>query len=277
MIRAILIGLDGSAYSDAALELAIAWARRFDCMLVGVAIVDEPTIRGHEPIRAVAGHFRTAYEDLIEDAERIVEGRLEKFAVRAKAASVRYKALEDFGLPCQEILRESERYDLIMLGQQTYFHCMTKLHESDTLDHILRHATRPVVAVPETIEPGKRILVAYDGSQEAARAVYAFASTGLHRLGDIVVVSVDSESEKKAADTAERAADFLALHEIKAAVRPEISVLPPGRVVLDLAKQLEAQFIVMGAKGKSRFWEKLFGSVTERALDESTVPLFMFH
>jgi len=70
MIRAILVGLDGSTFSDAAVELGLKWAQRFDCLLVGVGVIDEPTIRGNEPITAVSGHYQTTYEhELAGEAE----------------------------------------------------------------------------------------------------------------------------------------------------------------------------------------------------------------
>jgi nucleotide-binding universal stress UspA family protein len=46
MLKSVLIGLDGSDYSTAAVELGIRWAKQFDALLVGLGIIDEPTIRG---------------------------------------------------------------------------------------------------------------------------------------------------------------------------------------------------------------------------------------
>jgi nucleotide-binding universal stress UspA family protein len=277
MIRAILVGLDGSAYSDAAVELGLRWAKRFDCLLVGVGVLDEPRIRGPEPITAVGGHYYTAYDVQMASARRLVEGPLERFAMRAVEAQVPHKQLEDIGLPCQEILREAERYDIILLGQKTYFHCLSQTPDRDTMDHLLRNTVRPVVAVPQILGSGNGILVAYDGSQEAARALGAFIPTGLHQLGEVTVISVDVESKVKAAKAADRAVEYLKLHDIDAKAHPVVSLLPPGKVVLEEAKKVRAELIVMGAKGRSKIREFFLSSVTQRALCESPIPLFMFH
>ena len=277
MIRAILVGLDGSTYSDAAVELGLKWAQRFDCLLVGVGVIDEPTIRGNEPITAVSGHYQTTYEHELAGARRSVEARLERFTLRATEAQISHKLLEDVGLPCEEILREAERYDLIMLGQKTYFHCFSQSSDSDTLDRVLRHAVRPVVAVPESVGEGSGVLVAYDGSHEAARALAAFVSTGLDQFGEVTVLTVSSESKVQAAKTADRAIEYLQLHDIKAKSHAVLSQMAPGKVVLEEAKSAGVELIVMGAKGKSKFWEFLLSSVTQRALHESPIPLFMFH
>ena len=95
MLRSILIGLDGSAYSSAAVELGIRWARRFDALLVGLGIVDEPTICKREPVPIGAGHYKVERDQhLLADARRRVEGFLEGFARRCDAEGVKYKVLD---------------------------------------------------------------------------------------------------------------------------------------------------------------------------------------
>lgn len=50
MLRSILVGVDGSAYSVAAMELGIRWEQRFDALLVGLGVIDEPTIPSPEAV-----------------------------------------------------------------------------------------------------------------------------------------------------------------------------------------------------------------------------------
>jgi hypothetical protein len=61
MLKSILIGLDGSAYSTTALELGIRWARRFDALLVGLGVIDEPTIRGPEPVPLGGAYYKPIF------------------------------------------------------------------------------------------------------------------------------------------------------------------------------------------------------------------------
>jgi nucleotide-binding universal stress UspA family protein len=44
MLRSILIGLDGSEYSQVATSLGIRWAKKYGCNLAGMGVVDEPAI-----------------------------------------------------------------------------------------------------------------------------------------------------------------------------------------------------------------------------------------
>ena len=55
------------------------------------------------------------------------------------------------------------------------------MQDNRTLNVILHQAMRPVLLVPETTEPELRhtVLVAYDGSGAAKRAITSFAASGI--------------------------------------------------------------------------------------------------
>jgi nucleotide-binding universal stress UspA family protein len=44
MLRSILVALDGSPWSETATTLALDWAARFDARLLGLGVLDEPSI-----------------------------------------------------------------------------------------------------------------------------------------------------------------------------------------------------------------------------------------
>ena len=50
MLRSIVVGLDGSAYSAAAVALGIRWAQRSGAVLVGLGIIDAPTMCKPQPV-----------------------------------------------------------------------------------------------------------------------------------------------------------------------------------------------------------------------------------
>jgi nucleotide-binding universal stress UspA family protein len=100
MLKSILIGLDGSNYSTAAIDLAIPWARQFDALLVGLGVIDEPTVRGPEPVPMTGIYYKRHRDDVrMREAQVQVEQFLERFALRCTEAGVPCKLLEDIGLP----------------------------------------------------------------------------------------------------------------------------------------------------------------------------------
>jgi nucleotide-binding universal stress UspA family protein len=277
MLKSILIGLDGSEYSSPAVELGIRWAKRFDALLVGLGIIDEPTIRKPEPVPLGASYFKEQRDDaLVARARRQIEQFLEEFALRCAEMGVPARVLEDVGLPSEQILLEAQRYDLIVLGQQTFFHFQTQGEPCETLHKVLKNSPRPVVTVPQKLAEGKSVLIAYDGSLQAAHALYALYASGLAEGRPVHVVSVNPDG-KQAARLTDRAVEFLRFHDIQAVAHGLASTAKPGEVILEQARHLQADLLVMGAYGQSVLREFFLGSVTRSVLQESTVPLFLYH
>ncbi|MFO0980945.1 MAG: universal stress protein [Planctomycetota bacterium] len=277
MLRSLLIGLDGSPYSAAAIELCVAWAREFEAALAGIAIIDDVTFaaRGAAPL---GGEAFKRHRDavLLQEARQKIGQHLSEFTARAQQAQVAARIIDDIGVPAARIMEEAQAHDLIVLGQRTFYHLRHPDHDDETLHHVLKNAPRPVVAVPQKIAPGSTVLVAYDGSLQAARTLQAFEALGLHRARDLYVVSVDQDGEA-AERVASRAKQFLAAHGVMAMPCPTQTKEAPADVILAQAKALEAQVIVMGAYGKPALREFLVGSVTRQLLQKSPVPLFLFH
>jgi nucleotide-binding universal stress UspA family protein len=275
MLTSILIGLDGSTYSNVAVELGIQWAKRFNALLVGLGIVDEPTICKREAVPlGGAVYKRERDERLLADGRRKVEEFLERFAAQCAAAGVAHREVEDVGMPYEEILRESHRYDLVLLGHETHFHFETSDAADETLWHVLRSESRPVVVAPAELQPGNSVVVAYNESPQADRALQAFQASGLD-CGEEVYVTCVAEDEDQAAREADRGVAFLRSHDIRAVA---VGRKPAGSVeqtILDEARARQARLLVMGACGHSRLREVLLGSVTKALLRGSTIPVFL--
>ncbi len=275
MLRSILIGLDESAYSSEALELGIRWARRFDAILVGLGIVDEPTICRREAVPIGAGHYKVERNEFrLADARVRVETILERFVRRCVAEGVRHEVLEDAGLPDIQIVRQSRQYDLTMLGQQSYFCFETQDWPDETLRKVLRQGSRPVVTVPEDVPHGVSIVVAYDGSPEADRALQTFLALGLAGEDTVHVVSIHAD-RSAAEGLARQAAGFLRLHGVAALPHPLEPTMSEDRMILAKVQELQAHLLVMGAYGRLMWRELVFGSTTTSVLAASPVPIFL--
>ncbi len=277
MVKSILVGVDGSKFSASALELGLRWARRFDALLVGLGVIDEPTIRRPEMVPIGASHFKEHSDEVrLAQARARVKQFLERFALRCTEAGAACKLLEDSGLPNETILLEAQRYDLIVLGQQTHFHFATQSSPDETITQVLKHTPRPVVTVPEQLADDTAVMVAYDGSLQAARALQAFQAAGLAGSETVHVVSVGADPVE-AARHADRAVEFLRFHAIQASPH----VLGPGpstaETLLDQVRQLHVGLLVMGCYGQPGLREFFLGSVTRTVLKNSSVPLFLYH
>jgi nucleotide-binding universal stress UspA family protein len=132
------------------------------------------------------------------------------------------------------------------------------------------------VAVPESPREGRGILVAYDGSPQADRALQALQALGLHGEDEVRVLSV--QADKAAAERlAQPAVDFLRLHGVRAAPRAVGSRMSVDKIIIAHVQEAQPHLLVMGAYGRSMWQEIIFGSTTTRVLEASPVPLFLCH
>lgn len=277
MIKSLLVGLDESPFSAAAVDLGIAWAKKYEAALTGVAIVYEPLFRDSRPPEKLSASYKTAYERLVNEARDRCASLLGKFSQQASAAQIRHKTLEDEGLPIEQITIEAQRYDMILLGQETHFNFEASAKSCNTLQKLLRNPPRPVVAVPKQPLPGNGVLVAYDGSVAAARTLQAFVGSGLCAETPIHVLAIDLEDAANAAKIAARACEYLELHGLQAHNIHVQSADAPSQIILDEALSRGVELIVMGAYGHAGIAEWLFGSTTKHMLQQAPVPLFLYH
>jgi nucleotide-binding universal stress UspA family protein len=120
-----------------------------------------------------------------------------------------------------------------------------------------------------------RVMVCWDGSRPAARAV-ADAMPLLTRAGqvDVAIVEQAKSDEMPGADVAEH----LARHGLKVTVqRIARGDLDVKDVLLNYAADSAADLVVMGGYGHSRMREFILGGVTRGMLASMTVPTLLAH
>jgi nucleotide-binding universal stress UspA family protein len=274
MIRNLLVGLDGSPYGDAAVELGVRWARQTHAALCGLTVVDELAICGSLPGRG------SRYPHLLREAGLLAKARcrtdqvLERFTARCAEAGVPYHLLHEVGAPAECILSQAANFDLTLLGQRTHFEYGTEDIPDQTLGAVLHNSPRPVVAVPLRVPESGPVVVAYNGSPAAGRALEAFQQSGLAKWEPVYVVSVDRNKETADRHATEGAL-FLSHRGIAAQARPEVTAGLPASALLQQVKELGAAMLVLGAYGRSNVWSFIFGSTTQAILEESDAVLFL--
>lgn len=277
MLKGILVGLDGSPFSDSAVTLGLRWAKACGAALAGQTIIDRPGLSEPEAVPAGSGFFRLFGDDKkIAEARAKAESLAERFVVRCSEAGLTGKPVVELGEPAGAILAQAQRYDLVLLGLETYFRAMPGGGPCDTLDKVLQSPPRPVVAVPAELGNGTTAVIGYDGSLQAARTLAAYVATGLAASYENVVVTI-SEDYEEAAGVIEAAVAYLGLHGVAVKARPVETRLDPAAVLLDHAGQFKAGLVVMGAFGHSALREFFFGSTTRGVLRNSKVPVMLYH
>src|SRR5262249_47516206 len=149
MLKTVLVALDDSNYSETATTLALDWARRLGSRLLGLGILDKPSITAVEPVPIGASGFKRERDEArLAEAHEHIKSFLAKFRRRCAAAGVPGQTFEEIGDPTKCILKEAHRCDLIVLGRETNFHFETQKESDDVRAKVLRRSPRPIVVVP---------------------------------------------------------------------------------------------------------------------------------
>lgn len=275
-IRSMLVGLDGSAEADAAVELALRWAETTGARLVGLAVVDEPSIRRGALVTPIAGYYPSQHGDeRVIIAQRDRTGRLlSVLSRRCDSRGVRCELLEETGSPHERILHVAQAHDLVILPRSGQFRFRVNGGHDDTVERVLRASGRPVVTVPAARPRSGPVVVAYDGGMHATRALQALQSAGLEPFVETVVVSV-RETEAEAARSAHQAYEYLTSHDVPVRVVVIASTAPADESITRVVDDVDARLLVAGVSTRSPLAERLFGSVTRALLRTSPVPMFL--
>ena len=239
----------GSASSDSATRIAIHIARGRGANLVGLAIVDEPDIRAGAATGFGGSSFKHERDEaLLADAHKQAADWLALFERRCRDAKVPAQALEIVGRPAASILAETEKRDLTVIGRDANFRFETDEDDQQTQEAILHRAARPVLLVPETAsaELGKTVVIAYDGSGAAKRAIASFAASGLAESRVVHVATVD-DNGAEAWEMANRAVQMLKSLGVEARPKNIVSPLSNIDALFAFATQIGAGLMVMGA------------------------------
>jgi nucleotide-binding universal stress UspA family protein len=152
----------------------------------------------------------------------------------------------------------------------------------DLIETVMFQSGRPVLIAPPDWKRKidfKNVVVAWNASRESARAV-GDAAPILEAADSVTIVTVDQTPSTLGPGEAPGAdiAAHLAHRGVKVEVR---NVDGMGRseadCLLDVARAVDADLIVLGAYGHSRMREFVFGGVTKSLLETSDRPLFMSH
>lgn len=147
---------------------------------------------------------------------------------------------------------------------------------------VLFGSGRPVLLVPPDWRGdrvGRRVVVAWNGKREAARAL-ADATPLLDQADEIAIVTIDAKPSIEGVGPAPGAdiAAHLARRGLKVQVRNLDGL---GRDDADTliagARAFDADLIVMGGYGRARLSEVVFGGMTRSMATKSPLPLLMSH
>lgn len=145
-----------------------------------------------------------------------------------------------------------------------------------TVARLIRENARPVLVTSAGTRTGDKVLVCYDGSVPASRAMHMFILLALAHDREVHLVSVAATKEAAGARL-EVAKKLFAGHDISVRLHPTAADADAGKIILAEVDALEPALLVMGAFGHSGLHDLFLGSTTRTLLRQCDTPMFICH
>lgn len=275
--KTVLVHFENTPRGITRLEIAARIAEQHDAHLTALVLDILPnaeSLGGLETPPSVV-HEILAMQEAEAARQReatlaALDAQLTRFSCRTQGVVTRCRST---GIA--SALAVQARYaDLLVLGQAAGDSLVDRL----VVEEVLLSSGLPLLVVPAAATPrtvGQNVLVAWDGSREAARAVGdAIPLIDAAKAVTVLAVQADSATGSRSDDIAVR----LARHnsQVEVATRAPLN----GSVadaILSAATDIGSDVLVMGGYGHSRMRELIMGGVTRSVLAHMTVPVLFSH
>lgn len=278
--KTILVHVDRSKHLYRRVEIAARLAALHDAHLIGVALSGLPEIIFDSMLLNPADPNVAQLLKLPRQRAAEALAKFEELARQFNVKSVEIRLEENEN--AHGITLQARYCDLVVLGQYDPDDAETTAR-SDFVETVILESGVPVLFVPyrgANTDTGRRVLISWNASKEAARAVHD--ALAMLRLADMVEVTVFAPETLPAGYRAvpdNDILDWLQRHGIGATVTRKTTSGDEDIASSLLSQALDAgaNLLVMGCYGHSRTREILLGGVTRAILKSATMPVLMAH
>lgn len=276
----ILIPTDGSETANAAARVGAVFADAFDASVHVLSVVDvrsysSPLADLDQMVREQRELFEERAEDAVTDVETVLG---------EQAAGIGHVSRIEHGIPSEVISEYAAEHevDLVVMGSQGRSG-LDRLLVGSVAERVLRTSDAPVLIVPPAADDREfdSVLIPTDGSEAAQAAVEHGISTagkfdaslhvlhvirsgrGLPGPSDPLRVDAEGVVESVAAEATGRSVD----------VETHVQAGNPAKQIRRFVTRRGMDMVAMGTHGRSGLSRYLLGSVTEKVVRTSDVPL----
>lgn len=286
-IKDILVHLGAGEHADSAKVFALQLAARAAAHVTAAAVAFDmplptPDAAGMAPDWSLADY--ETFAKVAEMRRSAAETSYKRFALAAPAGvETEFVLIQGFPEKARDdFARLARHFDLLVIAARN-----DRGEEppdageasADLISSALFGSGRPLFIVPPAQGGPLRLekaLVCWDGGAQAARALAASMPL-LAQARGVEVVCVTGEGERSKNLPGFGITRHLARHGIEAHLRELASSKDVGSALLDHARDIGADFLVMGGYGHWRVSELILGGATRTILAASSLPVFMAH
>jgi nucleotide-binding universal stress UspA family protein len=273
--KTVLVATDGSHLAQSAAKFAIDLAQRENLKIHGLYIVDEVLVLdGYinyqaELEKEIPGKSNVK---LVEMFEEQGTGAIQWLEERCLEAGVPVTSEMLFGGVAELIVEEAREVEILALGRRGHGHSDTPGRLGRMFRRIAHQSAVPYLVGGDQVGPVQRLLLGYDGTEKAKRALSWAARFQQDFECEALVVSVAQDAETQRDWLSEMQADIEAgdLVNYRFIVREG----EPANEIAAVAEENRVDLIVVGRYRHSALVDWLTGSNLDRVLRKSPLPVF---
>jgi len=273
MIRRILVGLGGEDYTTSAINQAVALAQAHRASITGVSVVDEVRLARVGPVPVGAGPYALDLaEQRVAEAKEHASRAIEEFLEACLASHVPHTLIRDIGEPFDDFIAQARYHDLMVFGLRHIFEYDVIEDPHDVLVRLVQAGVRPIIAVAKGYRHVRKVLIAYSGSMESAKAMKHFVQLRLWPEAMVRIVSFDDGRDNVQQQLAD-AAEYCHAHDLE--VETDHVAGDPRDMLLPYMDAYGADLTVIGNSARNLLMRRVFGETALHAIRNAERPLFI--
>ncbi|MEX0916700.1 MAG: universal stress protein [Candidatus Spechtbacterales bacterium] len=273
MLKRILVGLGGTEYAVAAINQGVALAMKHDAEVTGVSILDRDRQSYSGPVPIGGAYYaRELSKHRLKIANEQIEWSIGKLEEACQAANIRHQVLREEGEPFELMKNQARYHDLMIFGLRSLFEFDLVPDPQDSLVQLVHSGVRPLIAVSKGYQPIKKVLIAYSGSMESAKAMKHFVQLRLWPDAQIRLITFE-DGRKNTGQLLTQAETYCRAHGLE--VETECLKGSPQDQLLTHSGNWGADLTVIGNSAKNLIMRRIFGETALHAIRNATQPLFL--
>jgi nucleotide-binding universal stress UspA family protein len=274
ILTVVTHGDDALRGLDAAIALAVAQDAHLEVLVLGI----DRSVQGYAYTEMSAAMLDVGLKSAHSEAtelEALVTARLRNSGLRAAVTQI----ISSSSMVTGMIRRHARFADLAVLPRP--YGPSATYEEPAIAEAILFNAQVPVLFVPDGMtdwQAPQRAAIGWNESDEALRALRsAVPMLTTTQIAYLSVIDPPQHGQDRS-DPGGLVAQYLARHGIRCEIDVLARSMPSiSNILIRQCTDRDIDLLVMGAYGRTRWSEAMFGGATRDMLENCPVPLFMAH
>jgi nucleotide-binding universal stress UspA family protein len=258
MLKSILLYLENSEQAAPVIELGVSFAKETEARVRGLTLVDTRRFDAAQDCESAI--YMSMAQSRHTYAECVQENARAELSQACLKARLNFDVRRIAGNPLELLPAESQFHDLTItafgdMNRRLPPGTTSTLSPSDMLQ-LLQLGVQPLLVLPQAAKPIERVLLVYDGSDAAGRAIRSYLNFGVLRNADHRLLAIGATQTEARASLAEMA-EYCSSH--CRTLETGCAVGRVRRVLVPYATKWEADLLVLGVCRGNGWIRRVFG------------------